>query len=173
MAKATGNFLTRLVEEHGTKLTRFVAKRVKRASDAHDLAQQAYVRLLEADRQDLIRNAPAYLYRIAANLAYEHELRRRLETDGSRKLLPEIESAFDEAFAGAHSAEIAQRMTEVLKELPPKCKAVVLMHRRDGMTYAEMAAQLQISERMVGKYLHDGLEYCCQRLDDLGRDLSA
>ena len=46
--------------------------------------------------------------------------------------------------------------------LTPKCRAVLLMHRRDRFTYEEIAARMGISVSMVKKYLVRGLSVCQQ-----------
>ena len=52
------------------------------SADARDLAQEAYVRLLRLERKDLIREPRPYLYRIAANILYEYELKRKADVAG-------------------------------------------------------------------------------------------
>jgi RNA polymerase sigma-70 factor (ECF subfamily) len=37
---------------------------------------------------------------------------------------------------------------------------VLLLHRREGMTYEEIGAQVGISTSMVKKYLAQGLQHC-------------
>src|SRR3984885_2376818 len=66
----------------GNDLVRFIAKRLRSVADAHDLAHEAYVRLLRLKRKDLIRDPQAYLYRIAVNILYEFELKRKADAIG-------------------------------------------------------------------------------------------
>ena len=67
----------------------------------------------------------------------------------------------------AEALAIAGRLHAVLAELTPKCRAVLVMHRRDGMTYDEIAKALGISPSMVKKYLSVGIKHCSGRLQDL------
>lgn len=116
------------------------------------------MRLLRASRSKLISDPEAYLFRIARNLLYEWY------TSTSPPIEPlENVPLADEGMSVEESAEIAQQIDKlkgVLNQLSPKCRAVVLMHRRDGMTYAEIAAALRISPSMVKKYLSQGLARC-------------
>src|SRR5438552_11061185 len=75
-------FVEDLAHHYGVDLIRFIAKRVRTLADARDLAQEAYVRLLRMQRKDLIRHPRAYLYRIAANVLYEFELKRKADVAG-------------------------------------------------------------------------------------------
>src|SRR5580692_3695530 len=75
-------FVEGLANDYGLDLIRFISKRVRTLADARDLAQEAYVRLLRMERKDLIRHPRAYLYRIAANILYEFELKRKADVAG-------------------------------------------------------------------------------------------
>lgn len=137
-------------------------------ADARDLAQETYVRLLRLDRKDLVREPRAYVYRVAANLLHEFELKQRADGAGLRRWL--MESPAEDGASVPASADalgLAGRLESVLGELTPKCRAVLILHRRDGMTYDEIGRQLGISASMVKKYLSIGLKHCASRLQDL------
>ncbi len=169
MKPSSSQFVSRIVARHGEDLLRFLSRRVATAADARDLAQEAYVRLLRIERQELITNPQAYLYRIAAHLVYEFELKRRSDAAGLRRWKEEcIETAVPVAVDRAADAMVLRgRLGAAFKGLSPKCQAVLVMHRRDGMTYDEIGARLGISSSMVKKYLGIGLRHCRSRLRDL------
>ena len=153
----------------GEDLVRFLARRVRAGVDARDLAQEAYVRLLRLDRKDLIREPLAYVYRVASNLLHEFELKRRADLEVARRLTDE-QTIHGEPVVLENEAEaqaLGEQMNRVLQELTPKCRAVLLLHRRDGMTYDEIAEQLGISSSMVKKYLSIGLRHCRRGLEEL------
>lgn len=158
-----------LAQDYGTDLVRFIARRVRNDADARDLAQEAYVRLLRMKRQDLIRDPRPYLYRVAANVLYEFELRREADFVGLTRWSQEQRV---DAEAGNQQAELEtlvqrERLEAVLRQLSPKCRAVLILHRRDRMTYDEIAAEIGISASMVKKYLLQGLRHCRERLREL------
>ena len=116
------------------------------------------MRLLRASDSKLIRDPAAYLFRIARNLLHEWYT----SSPPPQESLDDVELA-DEGLTVEDQANIAQSMDHLekaLRRLSPKCRAVVLMHRRDGMTYNEIAAALGISSSMVKKYLSRGLAHC-------------
>ena len=155
-----------LANDFGLDLIRFIAKRVRTLADARDLAQEAYVRLLRMERKDLIRNPRAYLYRIAANILYEFELKRRADVAGLSRWSDEQRGDSDAGYGENEVEDLAlrSRLDRVLSELSPKCRAVLILHRRDGMTYDEIGAEIGISSSMVKKYLNKGLRHCRERL---------
>ena len=139
-------------------LLRFLRARLANEQDAQDLVQEAYLRLLRASNANLIRDPVAYLFRIARNLLHEWYT----SLPPAPEPLDEFELV-DEGLTVEDRTELSQhmdRLEEVLRHLSPKCRAVILMHRRDGMTYDEIAAALRISPSMVKKYLSQGLARC-------------
>jgi RNA polymerase sigma factor (sigma-70 family) len=162
-------FVADVAAKYGDDLLRFLSRRVKSAADAHDLAQEAYVRLLRIERKELIANPQAYLYRIAANLIYEFGLKRGSEAAGLQRWSDEHANdvepmAVDRA---VDCIAIGGQLRRVIGELSPKCRAVLIFHRRDGMTYDEIGEKLGISSSMVKKYLAIGLRHCRSRLQGI------
>jgi RNA polymerase sigma factor (sigma-70 family) len=144
-------------------LQRFLMRRLRSAQNAQDLAQEAYLRLLRIGRGELVRKPQAYLYRIAANLVYEFQLRERQDpvTFDSRALehLAEhpVELPADDT---SDQHEIEEVLARVLAQLPPLYRAVFVLRKRDGMSYIEIASQLRISVHTVKKYLARAMALC-------------
>lgn len=158
-----------LAQDYGTDLVRFIARRVRNDADARDLAQEAYVRLLRLKRQDLIRDPRPYLYRVAANILHEFELRREADVLGltrwSQEQQVQVEAGYQEG--DVETLVQRKRLEAVLGRLSPKCRAVLILHRRDHMTYEEIATRIGISASMVKKYLLQGLRHCREHLKEL------
>ncbi len=150
------------VELQGTRLLGYLRSRLANEQDAQDLAQEAYLRLLRVPDKTLVRDPVAYLFRIARNLL--HELYTTLPPETT---LVSDGDLIDDSPAPEELADTRQhveRLEEVLNHLPPKCRAVMVLHRRDGMTYDEIGVELGISSAMVKKYLAQGLARCQARL---------
>jgi RNA polymerase sigma-70 factor (ECF subfamily) len=158
-----------LVQGGGNDLVRFIARRLRSVTDARDLAHEAYVRLLRVKRKDLIRDPQAYLYRIAVNIMYEFELKKKADTIGLARCaechVPE--PTFGEPDEDVETLQTCKRIEAVLAELTPKCRAVFILYRRDGLSYKEIGARVGISTTMVKKYLARGLRHCREHLAEL------
>jgi RNA polymerase sigma factor (sigma-70 family) len=148
---------------------RFIKKRMGARVDAGDIAQETYIRLLRMERQDLIRDPRPYVYRIAANLLYEAELKRRASAGGMAQLAADFEADLDQGVedAGAELTELRERLESALQGLPPKCRAALILHRCEQMTYEEIAVELGVSTTMVKRYLARGLKHCREELKDM------
>ena len=161
----------RLFAEHGGSLKAFFTRRVRRQTEAADLAQEVYLRLLRAPDVDSIRNPEAYLYTVASNLAKEHGLRERhlnaaldVEDPAVQEQLADLPGIG--AFLDTEAR--VKRLRQVLQELPPKCQAAVSLQYWQGLSYAEIGQQLDISPHMVKKYLSRARAHCRRRMARLG-----
>lgn len=71
------NFLERLFRGNRSELISFLRRRTGAGTDAADLAQEVYLRLLRARNLESIRDPQAYLYAVAANLVRENAIAGR------------------------------------------------------------------------------------------------
>jgi RNA polymerase sigma factor (sigma-70 family) len=142
--------------QYAGQLRRFLLRRLKeRPHDVEDLAQQVYVRLLGLAKDgSLVRQPPAYLFRVAASVLsefYSAERRQGHVLYDSDVLL---QAADHHAGPDALAAlELQQELEAALARLPPTQKAVLLMQERDGYQYKEIALKLRLSVDTVHKYV--------------------
>ena len=127
------------------------------------------MRLLRVKDADLIAQPDSYLFRIAINLIYEYRLReekrrKREQTIGSEEFSDPGATSVEEM---ASQQERVGRIEGWLEELPPNVRVALIMQRRDGMTYAEIAERLHVSRSMVKKYLKRAVSHCRDRMSEL------
>lgn len=163
-------FLERLFASNHSALQGFLRRRVTHAWDVQDLAQETYMRMLRIDdnRAESIADPRAYLFTVASNLVKEHVMlqkRRALDVDIAQ-LLPDLESPQGSAEDAAERELRQRRVSQSLDRLPPRCKAVLLMQHRDGMSYEEIARHFGVSVHMVKKYVVRALMLCRNDLMD-------
>jgi RNA polymerase sigma factor (sigma-70 family) len=161
----------RLFAQNGGALRAFLRKRLPQPQDAGDLAQEVYLRMLRLSNTHTIRHPEAYLYTVAGNLAREHrvlERRRGSAIDVEDAELEDELAPLSSVIGDIDTERRVKHLREVLRQLPPKCYAVVALQYWHGMSYAGIAAELGISERMVKRYLSQGLAHCRRRMARLG-----
>jgi RNA polymerase sigma factor (sigma-70 family) len=155
-----------LFREHNAALLRFAAAKLGSEHEAREVAQEAYVRLLQLDRRQTIGFLRAYLFKTAANLATDRlRARRRLPSHvavGEEDIF-EFALCPERQCAGAEMVAVVDR---ALAELPQKCRRVLLLYRVEGLTRGEIGQKLGIGERMVRLYLARALEHLRRRLDE-------
>lgn len=165
-------FWNKRLSVYQTALHRYFRRHASRAEEAEDLAQEVYLRLLRTDDREHghIENAQAYLFTVAANLLKE----RAVLVARTGAAVPLDDSKFDLAGADASPEETlygharGRRLWAVVDELPPRYRAVLLLHYRDGMTYREIGNHTGISAHTVKKYVSHALVLCRRALKETG-----
>lgn len=158
--------IARLFREHNAALLRFAAAKLGSEHEAREVAQEAYVRLLQLDSRQTIGFLRAYLFKTAANIATDR-LRARRRSPPHATVSDEDIFAFDLG-PERHCAgeELVAVVSRALAELPEKCRRVLLLYRMEGLTRGEIARELGLGERMVRLYMARALEHLRRRLDE-------
>ena len=166
MSHETPSSWARLLVDKGPTLASYFLRRVSHRWDAQDLVQEVYLRLLRNGQGDAsdVRNPEAYLFTVAANLVKEHaQMKQRapISSEGLEDVIERLATPCD-AGADVDRALRRERLATLIGRLSPKCRAVLVMHYRDDLSYREIAEQLSISTNMVKKYIVKGLAACRQ-----------
>lgn len=153
-----------LFREHNRLLIRFLEARVENRQEARDLAQEAYVRLLELDRPNTIGFLRAYLFRIAANLAID-----RFRSRSARHHVDVLDFIVDSEHSDrveqeAVAEEQASHFWKYLHELPRYYRQAVVLNRIQDLSTQEIATSMGKTDRTVRRYIADALTYCRLRL---------
>jgi len=82
MAEPRKGLVERLFAEHRRALQTFFYRRIRTKSDAADLAQEVYVRMLRVSDIQAIRNPERYLFTVASNLVKEYSVLDRWHARG-------------------------------------------------------------------------------------------
>jgi RNA polymerase sigma factor (sigma-70 family) len=156
----------RLFREHNRKLVGFLVARLRNEHEAKEVAQEAYVKLLQLEaRPGAVSYLRSYLFRVAENLATDRLRQRQI-----RSRLDQLDSD-DDLFenARAERAAIAEQELAMLKravaELPDICREVFVLHKLADRPIEEVAALTGLKERMARRYVRRALVYICLRCE--------
>jgi RNA polymerase sigma-70 factor (ECF subfamily) len=170
MVEATTALVERLFAAHGNALLKFFHRRLRVRSDAGDLAQEVYARMLRLRDTEGLRNPEAYLFTVAGNLLKEYgALNRRFgRISGLEEPATLDELAVAPDFAEDVDADRRiERLREVLKQVPARGHAALVLQYVHGLSHEEISSKLGISRRMVKKHLSQALALCRRRMSRL------
>ena len=167
MPRPAKHFVEKLFAEQYPALLAFFQRRLRSRTDVPDLAHEVYLRMLRVSDVDAIRSPEKYLFTVASNLVKE-----RAVLDGRQASAVDLDAAATELQlqelpcfeANLDSARRLELLRVVFAQLPPKCRATVVMQYRDGLSYQQIGARLGISTNMVKKYLAQALTHCRRRM---------
>ena len=159
--------------EHRAFLLRLMTARTGSAAEAEDIVQEMYERLASLpDDGDGVENAPAFLNRMAMNLAFDRQrsgaraavrdgewLAANAEIDGAEPIA-EAPTAEDVA----SGREELRLLRTAIDTLPPQARRVFEMHKLQGRPHAEVAATLGISRSAVEKHMAAAMKGLMTRL---------
>ena len=117
---------------------------LKDVEAVEDVVQDCFVRLMECE--DKPHNIRAWLYTAVRNRCID-QLRRvnPIESD----IQPEdLDGQISDDEAQERSVHEA-RLWTAIDELPKRCREILLLSKRDGLTYHEIAQRLGLSEKTV------------------------
>jgi len=139
-------------------LLRYLGRMLRDPAVAEELVQEVFLRVHRArERYEPQARFSSWLYRIATNLAL-NELRRprRRETHASIDELGGPVLAADEPALEAvlDARDLCARVERELARLPERQRAALCLTAVEGLSYADVAAALEISEAAVKALVH-------------------
>jgi RNA polymerase sigma factor (sigma-70 family) len=173
--ESTAAAVSELFREHNRVLVRYLTSRLRSEQEAKEVAQEAYVRLLQLQDPGTPGLLRAYLFKIATNLAIDRLRHRKVRhrTEELPRLFEDLNTTRGELSDPAEqllAREQTDQLLGYLQELPIKCQQVISLHRFEGVPQHDVAVRLGISERMVRRYVTYAMVYCHLRLDGMAVD---
>jgi RNA polymerase sigma factor (sigma-70 family) len=167
--------ISQLFREHNRLLVAYLTVRLRSEQEAKEVAQEAYVRLLQLHEPGTPSLLRAYLFKTATNLAIDRLRHRavRERTQAQQGQFADLASTCDEFEDPAKQVLVREHVDQLLgylRELPLKCQQVFELHRLEGAPQHQVAARLGFSERMVRRYVTYTMVYCHLRLEGMSAD---
>ncbi len=158
-----------LYSHHHGWLQGWLRRKLGDAHHAADLAQDTFVRILVACRAeelalDAVREPRAYLTTVARRVLLNHYRRNSLEHAWLAAL-----AACPQAHATSPEDRliVLQTLHEIdamLDALPAKARTAFLLSQLEGLSYAQIALQLDVALRTVKRYMAQAFEECLMRV---------
>ncbi len=145
-------------QRYDVELHRYLARHLRRPQDASDLAQEVYLRLLRLERGELVRQPNAYLFFVASQVVSQFKMRASTSPviyDSDLVALRTENPAQPQADPVDANLQAQHQLEQLLRRLPPTHRDVLILRKRDGLSWREIASTLGLSVHTVKKYLHD------------------
>jgi len=139
----------KLVERYQTRLVNYLFRIVRSLDDAHDLAQEVFIRVYQAlDRYDSQYRFSTWLFRVAQNAAIDVLRKRRVQLvpisrrqDDSGDPAPDFDLPADEpsALTALEGVERDAEVRRAIDALPWEYRELILLRHYGELAYEEIA----------------------------------
>jgi len=164
LEKGDKDAFTQIFERYYAPLVAYINQYTHDFSEAEDLVQNCFTIIWEKrERLTISTSVKSYLYSTAYNL-YIDAYRK------NRKISLYLDSLKSEALNEivSESAEDLKKQLEVLNKaieaLPPKCREIFILNKKEGLSYKDIARQLDISVKTVEAQIRIALIKIRERL---------
>lgn len=155
------SILTQFYLQHHGWLTAWLNKRLGGAPDVADLAHDTFLRLLARDvATSSLKEPRAFLTTVAQGLVANYFRRRDIEQAWLDTLASQPEQIAVSPETRALILETLEAIDTALAGLPVKARQAFLMAQLEGMSYAEIARELNVSVSSIKKYMMKAIALC-------------
>jgi len=151
-----------LVDKYHHGLCVYVNSLVNDKDQAEDIVQNVFIRTWER-RKNLNSNytIKSFLFKSAHNEFIDQYRKRKAVTALEKKYIEELDRLVerDDAFL----EKLLIRVQREIQNLPPKCKEIFLMSKRDGLSNIEIAEYLNVSQKTIEYHMSKAFALLRQR----------
>jgi len=161
---APADLIEQLFRKHNALLVSFLKSRLRSEAEAHEVAQEAYVRMLQLERPGVVSYHRAYLFKIASNLAMDRLRQRTVQRHARLHEFVVDWLAAPSTDRRVLAEEEVATLQAAFAELPAKTQGIFRRHFIAGETLQEIARAIGLTDRMVRYHLAHALAHCRMRL---------
>lgn len=142
-----------------TGLCRFTFRLVRSEEDVEDIVLTVFEKLwINRERLEPSKSIKSYLFKAANNQAIDFLRMKEKKpiASGFEKLQPESDS---DPVQDVINADFSTAFRRAVERLPKKCKLIFVLSREEGLSYSEIAASLDLSEKTVKNQIVKALKH--------------
>lgn len=151
--------IDKVIEKYYSRVYAFALVHVVSEHLAKDLTQDVFLQLVKRKKEmQAVRDLEAYIFTVARNRTYKYF--RKINSNDLLKA--EALQALDDTYIDVESDIIVDDLKEKFKEfidqLPDRQREIYHLSREKGLSYKEIAEELQISPNTVRNHLAQALK---------------
>jgi RNA polymerase sigma-70 factor (ECF subfamily) len=156
-----------LLTRYQAELYRFALHLTRNRADADDLYQETLIKAYRAfDRLDPAANHRAWLYRIATNTFLSSRRRSNREELLDETDALDVPAAQTDHVARLDARDLLNDVAAFVDRLPDKQRVALILRKYQGLSYDEIAANLQSSPGAARANVHEALRKLRERFGD-------
>lgn len=166
MPTSTSPVLHQLYRDHNGWLNGWLRARLGNSSDAADLAQDTFVRVLMARNAEAIREPRTYLSAIARALLIDKFRRRAVEQAYLETLALRPDAVDISPETRLQILETLAAVDAMLDDLGERTRRIFLAVQLEGLSYVATAQRLGVSVTTAKKHMINAMAHCLLLVED-------
>lgn len=153
LKKGKSNAYAYLVETYNHKLCLYANSLINDVTISEDIVQNVFISVWERRnnlKTDL--SIKSYLYKSVYNACINEYKRNNSVTALEKKYIAELDRIIEDKDE-ASLQKLLGLVKEAIQELPPKCKEVFLLSKKEGLTNIEISEYLNISKNTIERQM--------------------
>ena len=154
-----------LYRDHSQSLHNFLYFKTTNKDQSHDIAQEAFIKLWNNCKKVSPEKAKSFLFTVANNLFLNAVAHQKVVLNFKKSKTIVINEQSPQYLL--EEKELESRLNKAIADLTEVQRTTFLLSRVEGKKYKEIAEILGISEKAVGKRIHDALEALREQIEKI------
>ncbi len=143
------------IKEHRQRIYSFAYYSLRAKEDAEDVTQEVFIKLWQHWRKIDHLKVGGWLMRVAHNAVVDHVRKQKPSVEGIDHYADvELQPVEEVGGQEIDKARVKQGLMEVIQKLDEPFRSILIMRDIQGLSYADVQENLNISESQVKVYLH-------------------
>lgn len=149
-----------LFRKYYVRLCVFVNKYFNNPEESREVVQEVFLKIWDGrNNVELNDSLNHYIFKIASNISID-KLRHKKVESKYVEIYKQVylDSDYSTPYESFLAQELNARIASAMKKIPPRCKIIFDLSRGSGLSYSEIAKELNISiktvEVQMSKALH-------------------
>ncbi len=153
LKKGNENAYSYLIETYNHKLCIYANSLLNDISLAEDMVQDVFISVWEK-RKNLKNEFPIknYLYKSVYNSCINQYKKNQVVTALEKKHIEELDRLIEDKDE-VYLEKLITLVKAAIQELPPRCKEIFLLSKKEGLTTIEIAEYLSISKKTIERQM--------------------
>lgn len=133
---------------------------------ARDVVQEVFIKIWDNREEFYINQSlKAYLYMAVRNqsLNFLQQKKQKQRLEDRLKKQQSINDAINKV--ELNTEELTQKVWKIVEELPERRRTIIILYRKHGLSYAEIAEVMGIARKTVENQMGKSIKYLREQLD--------
>jgi RNA polymerase sigma-70 factor, ECF subfamily len=167
VAAADTEALAELIRRHQQRLYQIAYRLLRDPLEAEDALQEVFLKVYEnAHRYEPRATVSAWLNRITANHCLNLLRKLRPQDSLDADTAPEVVDPQASPLQALEEQDLSRRLEELLNALPENQRRALVLKRFGGLSYEEIAAEMNLSPQAVDGLLKRARQFLKKALQD-------